>query len=116
MQIKLKSCPNCDNTQIDYWDEADGFYYCEPCGLCGPRAKDRTEAASKWNSLPRKLKWTKEKPKEHGWYRVKIPTKDITIVLIKNEMIETIGGRYILHEFCRDLYQLWSDPIPEPTE
>ena len=54
MSEGLKCCPHCGNTQIDYWEEADGFFYCEPCGLCGPRAKDRTEAAKKWNALPRR--------------------------------------------------------------
>ena len=52
--IKLKSCPCCDNEQIDYWEETDGFYYCERCGLCGPRANTRSDAREKWNALPRR--------------------------------------------------------------
>jgi len=61
-------CPFCGNTEIEYWDgdDKDNMFYCEPCGLCGPRGiiyerismtedaeNKKQDALEKWNALPR---------------------------------------------------------------
>ena len=47
-------CPFCGNKTIDYYDEPhEDFFYCEPCGLCGPRGKGEADALVKWNQLAR---------------------------------------------------------------
>ena len=62
MPEDVKPCPFCGNANIEYWDPGNGgdqMYYCEPCGLCGPRGTGRNakkDALEKWNALPRKEK------------------------------------------------------------
>ena len=53
MMTAVLPCPFCKNNTIDYWDEVDRFFYCEPCGLCGPRGKDMGDALKKWNAMSR---------------------------------------------------------------
>jgi len=115
-EITMSPCPHCGNTQIDYWDETDGFYYCEKCGLCGPRAHDKILAADRWNGMPRHLKWTKEKPTKDGyyWYKDKITMQMIAFVDASTEAVEFF---VFPEETCLDaLDGEWAGPIQEPME
>lgn len=108
--IQLASCPHCGNTQIDFWDEADDFYYCEKCGLCGPRAHDKILAADRWNALPRRLPWTQEKPTVEGMYWCRCIDPCRRIAGPANVMYYTHGCTLI------EMYDEFAGPIPEPEE
>lgn len=108
-EISMLPCPFCGNTQIDYWDETDGFYYCEKCGLCGPRAHDKILAADRWNGLPRRLKWTREKPTQEGWYWLKEEGRHAVVKMTAGGMI---SEPYVRH--VNEVDGEWAGPIPEP--
>ena len=115
-EITISSCPFCGNTQIDYWDETDGFFYCEACGLCGPRAHDKILAADRWNGLPRRLKWTREKPTKNGWYWWRTGgdcnLRGIVSVCIETDIMVLAGSYKYLSQTTGE----WAGPIPEPEE
>ena len=119
-EITMFPCPFCGNEQIDFWDETDGFFYCEKCGLCGPRAHDRILAADRWNGLPRRLRWTKKKPTQEGyyWYKDKQTSQIIALITtLDNELIVHAANRYANYPVRMvDLNGEWAGPIPEPEE
>lgn len=50
-------CPWCDSTDVDAsfgMGPNTVSAGCMKCGMCGPDSNSATEAASKWNALPRK--------------------------------------------------------------
>ena len=102
-EITLEPCPHCHNKNIDYWNEDEGFFYCGKCGLFGPLSHDKILAADRWNALPRRLRWTKERPTQEGWYWHHIPPAFGSVIEYYDPEIagpETTGE--------------WAGPIPEP--
>lgn len=69
MPKELKPCPACGNTQIEVMRlTSPPFCFCNQCGMKGPRGFKKDKAIAAWNALPRRLKWTQEKPTGPGWY------------------------------------------------
>lgn len=65
MTSELKPCPSCGSENIDGESALYGYIRCCDCGTQGP---DQIDAEDGWNSLPRKIKLTKELPSEVGDY------------------------------------------------
>lgn len=104
MPEKLKPCPACGARRNV--DIIPGQVVCWDC-LCRGSSRHRTDDAVKqWNALPRRLRWTKEPPKEPGWYWVRDYGKRIHIVDVGCDMTE----------YEPQPHREWAGPIPEPEE
>lgn len=104
MPEKLKPCPACGARRNV--DIIPGQVVCWDC-LCRGSSRHRTDDAVKqWNALPRRLRWTKEPPKEPGWYWVRDYGKRIHIVDVGCDMTE----------YEPQSHREWAGPIPEPEE
>lgn len=104
MPEKLKPCPACGARRNV--DIISGQVVCWDC-LCRGSSRHRTDDAVKqWNALPRRLRWTKEPPKDPGWYWIRDYGKRIHIVDVGCDMTE----------YEPQPYREWAGPIPEPEE
>ena len=104
MPEKLKPCPACGARRNV--DIIPGQVVCWDC-LCRGSSRHRTDDAVKqWNALPRRLRWTKEPPKEPGWYWVRDYGKRIHIVDVGCDMTE----------YEPQPHREWAGPIPEPEQ
>jgi len=73
MEEKLKPCPACGHTNleiIEYEENPPASYVrCDYCGLqTGPTNEFSPDVVTEWNALPRRLRWTREKPTKKGFY------------------------------------------------
>lgn len=48
-----------------------GSCYCPSCNMQGPIASTEEKAVSYWNDMPRRLLWTSDIPKIHGYYFIR---------------------------------------------
>lgn len=123
--VELKPCPACGElVTIEYYlcFNEPHFFLIE-CGTCkgvNIRDLDKQQCAIRWNALPRELEWTKEPPKEEGWYWAMDRSGYI-------ELVEVVVYDY---EVCTTLvfetgdeegnsiedYTMWAGPIPMPHE
>ena len=110
MPEKLKPCPACGTPgdTLEVYPVKDGFYQvgCRDCFMRGTRLLSPDKAIKAWNALPRRLRWSKEPPKEPGWYWVRDYGKRIHIVDVGCDMTE----------YEPQPYREWAGPIPEPEE
>lgn len=110
MPEKLKPCPPCGTPgdTLEVYPVKDGFYQvgCWDCFMRGTRLLSPDKAIKVWNALPRRLRWTKEPPKEPGWYWIRDYGKRIHIVDVGCDMTE----------YEPQPYREWAGPIPEPEE
>jgi hypothetical protein len=110
MPEKLKPCPACGTPgdTLEVYPVKDGFYQvgCWDCFMRGTRLLSPDKAIKAWNALPRRLRWSKEPPKEPGWYWVRDYGKRIHIVDVGCDMTE----------YEPQPYREWAGPIPEPEE
>lgn len=110
MPEKLKPCPACGTPgdTLEVYPVKDGFYQvgCWDCFMRGTRLLSPDKARGAWNALPRRLRWTKEPPKEPGWYWVRDYGKRIHIVDVGCDMTE----------YEPQPHREWAGPIPEPEE
>lgn len=110
MPEKLKPCPACGTPgdTLEVYPVKDGFYQvgCWDCFMRGTRLLSPDKAIKAWNALPRRLRWTKEPPKEMGWYWIRDYGKRLHIVDVGCDMTE----------YEPQPYREWAGPIPEPKE
>lgn len=110
MPEKLKPCPACGTPgdTLEVYPVKDGFYQvgCWDCFMRGTRLLSPDKAIKAWNALPRRLRWTKEPPKEPGWYWIRDYGKRIHIVDVGCDMTE----------YEPQPYRKWAGPIPESEE
>ena len=110
MPEKLKPCPACGTPgdTLEVYPVKDGFYQvvCWDCFMRGTRLLSPDKAIKAWNALPRRLRWTKEPPKDPGWYWIRDYGKRIHIVDVGCDMTE----------YEPQPYREWAGPIPEPEE
>ena len=105
---KLKPCPACGTPgdTLEVYPVKDGFYQvgCWDCFMRGTRLLSPDKAIKAWNALPRRLRWTKEPPKDPGWYWIRDYGKRLHIVDVGCDMTE----------YEPQPYREWAGPIPEP--
>ncbi len=114
-EIKLLPCPACGGEAniIDQYERDNKGHvaigwsaYCTRGCLITGEHGSREKAAQAWNTLPRALTWTKEPPKEQGWYWCRDYGKYIHIVHVGVDLSE--------YQEIRDVE--WAGPISEPRE
>ena len=110
MPEKLKPCPACGTPgdTLEVYPVKDGFYQvgCWDCFMRGTRLLSPDKAIKAWNAHPRRLRWSKEPPKDPGWYWIRDYGKRIHIVDVGCDMTE----------YEPQPYREWAGPIPEPEE
>ena len=125
MSEEMKECPNCGHipTPYDWCSASDGWRgqaYCEKCDMRGPAVLgDRQAFVDAWNAMPRRLRWTREKPTvpEFYWYKTDGGVREIGIVFGSgsNTLFVHFAGEEDAH-----LLELvdgwWAGPIPEPED
>lgn len=110
---ELLPCPYCGGVDLkdptDEWlSDADSHWVnCYDCGCCGPSAERSEDANSKWNALPRALRWMKEPPTTPGWYWVRFDKEEVRMLEIRRSWLKTLQK---ITEWE------WAGPIPEPKE
>ena len=110
MPEKLKPCPACGDPyprMVEH--ETFAYVACDTsrCRLTGPVAETEEGAVRKWNTLarsPRRLRWSKEPPKEPGWYWHSQPPHFGVVIEYFDPDENTPSGAQ------------WAGPIPEPEE
>lgn len=113
MSEELKPCPACGGINIDVLvctingDDTTTPYchvMCDTCYTSGPIAATRDGAIAKWNAMPRVPHWSKETPKEPGWYwHFQPPHFGMVIEFFDPDENTSTTGQ-------------WAGPIPEPEE
>ena len=130
MPIKILPCPYCGNKEPELeilpTTDCRQRIMCRECITIGPLiiGEDfeavRIQAIEAWNALPRRLRWTKERPTEEGvyWYRDEFLTPfTLTRVFRDREKKMKVYGVRIIGTL--NLYEMpgeWAGPIPEPVE
>lgn len=114
--IELKPCPMCGDTSIDYYyeDDSEVSVLCHHCRYETHVHRREKSAAREWNALPRRLKWTKEKPTQDGayWYRRSAGEKLLAHIDDEMVMLLDMPGQEHVSFFDGE----WAGPIPEPQE
>lgn len=92
MPIKILPCPYCGNKEPELeilpTTDCSQRIVCRECITIGPLiiGEDfeavRIQAIETWNSLPRRLRWTKEKPTVPGIYWARINDKEPGIICV----------------------------------
>lgn len=129
-EITMLPCPHCGSNNcnveiIKYTDATWRYYgYCYDCEMCGPSVPEsegvgiaEVKAAERWNALPRRLKWTREKPTEPGWYwHCKYMPSIVRVVKPSSgRMFYYISGYPDQYDVLNDDGE-WAGPIQKPEE
>ena len=116
LRLSPKACPLCGNKNIGrhfrQFSKTEWEYECGKCGLSTGKYQSKEEAIAVWNSLPRKPKWTKKKPKKQGyyWYR---PINSLAHKPEPASIVYYIQGSDLTDNMR---YGEWFGPIPEPDD
>ena len=118
MSEELKPCPACGSISISLASTTPVYYcVCSYCNMYGPESIRQEEAKAAWNALPRRLRWTKEKPTKNGWYWWRTGggcnLRGIVSVCIETDIMVLAGGIY---KYLSQTTGEWAGPIPEPEE
>ena len=63
------------------------------------------------------MKWTKQEPKDNGWYWLRqVDTFSETGILVRIEYIRWYGKKLCLMNWPIPKNTEWAGPIPEPKE
>lgn len=129
MPEKLKPCPPCGTPgdTLEVYPVKDGFYQvgCWDCFMRGTRLLSPDKAIKAWNALPRRLRWTKEPPKDPGWYwheenhEGKHPAHVFRVVTSTKETgiyVRFFGQPADVIHKIDHISGKWAGPIPEPEE
>ena len=125
MSEELKPCPICGGSYLSICDHGGMVHHeyrieCNYCGCsCQTGVRTKEEAIAAWNALPRRLRWTKEKPTtcDFYWYRSEGGSIEIGIVyadVIGNLCIHFAGEEepHLLELVDGE----WAGPLLEPEE
>jgi len=119
---ELKPCPFCGCTAVEIFPTlARGIFAvrCAACHMYGPHSENEDCAVERWNALPRRLRWTREKPKEDGFYWCRFRHPNVLQQLIAMVLVNA-KGRYGITVGSSDAHDIdsydgeWAGPIPEP--
>ena len=119
-EITKQPCPFCGCTTVDLlrsYATATWSVRCDACHMVGPDSGNEDCAVERWNAMPRRLRWTKEKPTtcDFYWYRSEGGSIEIGIIYedIMGSLAIHFAGEKHPHEF-RFVDGWWAGPIPEP--
>ena len=131
MPEKLKPCPACGciaprmKNLSPYKLSPPVGVWCPDCLMEVCRWTDGDEAVRVWNALPRRLRWTKEPPKDPGWYwhqedrGGKHPAHVFRVVTSGGETgvyVRFFGQPADVVHKIDHISGKWAGPIPEPEE
>ena len=126
MPIELKPCPACSDPSPEISNTGRDYYVsCPHCCMRGPEAGGPTWATEAWNDMPRRLRWTKEPPKEPGWYwheenhGGKHPAhvfRVVTSALETGIYVRFFGQPADVIHKIDHISGKWAGPMPEPEE
>lgn len=124
IELKGDPCPYCghDFCTAELYKMSKGTWSCSVCcpkcqtgGPFIPESEGvgiaEVKAIEAWNSLPRRLQWTKEKPTQEGWYWLKEEGRQAIVKM-------TAGGM-ISEPFVRHVNEVdgeWAGPLLAPME
>ena len=123
MEEELKPCPYCASDTCECFPVKDSMFQvaCSECFMRGPRYASQNEAIAAWNALPRRLKWTKEKPTIAGFYWWRL--EEGCYQHIRKVVYVGYTKRWIVSMYNSDVFENlddndgeWAGPIPEPEE
>lgn len=115
MSEELKPCPACGSCVLKV-NHYTCIVECQSCGLRGPFDRESPEKA--WNALPRRLRWTKEKPTVSGFYWWRDTAFDIMATIVAVD-VENRASIIIGSENVVDFTKVdgeWAGPIQEPED
>ena len=128
-EITMSPCPFCNDgtSQLSIRGDCDICYVqCDPCGTRGPAEAVGTgeakydKAITAWNSITRRLKWTREKPTEEGFWFCRYGETVWVYWLTWDNGRLKISGLFPSksERFIDELDEFegleWAGPIPEP--
>jgi len=121
--VELKPCPVCEGKAAFCELEGRMFVECLSCNMRGPTLSlnarnlpgmDATGAVvAAWNALPRRLRWTRERPTKEGWYWYKHDDGQRIIGRLFHGGLHFPGGNF---NSLKDMPGEWAGPIPVPEE
>jgi len=116
-EITKQPCPFCGCPTVDLlrsFTNATWSVRCDACHMFGPDSEDKNAAVERWNALPRRLRWTREKPTKNGWYWWRTGgdcnLRGIVSVCIETDIMVLAGSYKYLSQTTGE----WAGPIPEP--
>lgn len=99
MREEVNPCPFCGEEEaLALYDYPAGSFAvsCANCGFRGPATGySESDAIAAWNALPRRLRWTGNKPTEPGWYCYRYPDGKWAIGYLRGNCITFPGGEYL---------------------
>ena len=112
---KLKPCPSCNGDYLHISPVHLAYAVTCSCGMTGPMMGTQQEAAETWNALPRKLRFSREKPSQNGeWYWYRDIEEGPAIGYLLDGCLSFLGGRYVYIENAPA--GEFAGPIHEPEE
>ncbi|MBE6440713.1 MAG: hypothetical protein E7022_00030 [Desulfovibrio desulfuricans] len=102
-ELKLLPCPACGgpvqmtggtewHDQHEFWIECRN----KGCGCVRVGDTEREECVRRWNSLPRKLRFSREKPTQDGeWYWYRDTEGEPAIGFLLDGCLTFLGGSYM---------------------
>lgn len=119
MSEELKPCPICGDTSTDYYyheDDAVGVI-CRKCGFEIRDDRGEESAFRDWNALPRRLRWSKVKPTEPGfWFCRYGVTVGVFNLVWENGRLAAIQEQHPASYVDEAEGFEWAGPIPEPED
>ena len=80
----------------------------------GLKRYEKKGAIAEWNSLPRKLRFSREKPTQDGkWYWYRDTEGEPAIGFLLDGCLSFLGGEYV---YIDNTPGEFAGPIPEPEE
>lgn len=117
---EVKPCPYCGCQKVEVFPTfASGFFAvrCYACHMYGPNSEKEDCAVERWNDLPRRLRWTKEKPTTCDFYWYKSDGGSVEIGIVYADVIGNLCVHFAGEEDPHLLELVvgeWAGPIPEP--
>ena len=115
-ELKLLPCPRCGSRKrlaAEQITKAEWRQKCNSCQFSIGVCASKEEALAVWNSLPRKLRFSREKPTQDGWYWYRDKDMEPTIGFLLGRCLSLRGGDYVYIENAPGEF---AGPIQEPEE
>lgn len=116
MSEELKPCPACGSDDVTVVCDSGSTFavLCVSCVMRGPRYEDPQDAVEAWNALPRKLRFSREKPSKDGkWYWYRDTEGEPAIGFLRDGCLTFLGGSYV---YIDNAPGEFAGPIQEPEE